>query len=170
MLPALDEYRTASDLKPELPDPHSNIARILVSSSDCTVPDRIDGLDHARKAVKLGPLDGDFQTTLALAEYRAGDWALAIAAAERSNELSKGPTAANQFILAMALWQKGDKDRSRSFLEQAVSWTTKHDPKNAALLAFWREAALVLGQPVPDAGPLPDLPANPVAPLRKSGF
>ena len=56
-----------------------------------------------------------------------------------------------RFVLAMALWQKGDKDRSRSFFEQAVSWTKKNDPKNAALLAFWREAAKLLGQPGPPA-------------------
>jgi len=60
----------------------------------------------------------------------------------------------------MALWQQGVKDRSRSFLDQAVSWTRKNDPKNANLLAFWREAAKLLGQP----GPLPDLPADPFAP------
>jgi hypothetical protein len=64
----------------------------------------------------------------------------------------------------MALWQRGEKDRSRSFFDRAVAWTKKNDPKNAELLAFWREAAELLGRPGPGAAPLPDLPADVFAP------
>ena len=78
--------------------------------------------------------------------------------------MTEGGDASNWFFLAMALWQQGVKDRSGSFFDQAVSWTKKNDPKHANLLAFWREAAELLGQHGPDAGPLPDLPADPFAP------
>ena len=63
-------------------------------------------------------------TTLALAEYRAGHWAESIAAAERSTARTKGAgaaNAANGFFLAMALWQKGDKDEARKWFDKAVA-------------------------------------------------
>ena len=63
----------------------------------------------------------------------------------------------------MALWQQGVKDRSRSSFDQAVSWIRKNDPKDPDLVAFWREAAPVLGQPGPD-GPPGEMPVNPFAP------
>jgi hypothetical protein len=64
----------------------------------------------------------------------------------------------------MALWQRGEKDRARSEFDRAVAWTKKNDPKNAELLAFWREAAALLGRPGPGAAPLLDLPADIFAP------
>jgi tetratricopeptide (TPR) repeat protein len=161
---AIAEYRAVIRLQPNFADAHNNIARAMVAKPDCSAPERSEALEHARLAVGLGPKEGNFFTTLALAEYRAGHWAESIAAAERSIALTEGVDAANWFLMAMALWQQGDTDRSRSFFEQAVSWTKKTDPMPAALLAFWREAALLLGQPVPVAGPLPDLPADPFAP------
>ena len=157
---AIVEYRTAAGLQPNYADAHNGIAWAEVKKADCSAQEQTEALEHARLAVSLGPKDGNFRTTLALAEYRAGHWAESIAAAEQSIALLKGEDASNWFFLAMALWQKGEKHRSRSFFEQAVSWTRKNDPSNAALLAFWREAAKLLGQPGPDAGPLPDLPAE----------
>jgi hypothetical protein len=103
-----------------------------------------------------------------LAEYRAGHWAESIAAAERSIALSKSVDASNWFILAMALCQKGGKNRSLSFFEQAVSWTKKNNPDDATLRAFWREAAELLVRPGPDAGPLPDLPRRTVRAVKST--
>ncbi len=80
------------------------------------------------------------------------------------SHLTKGVDATNWFFLAMALWQQGDKDRSRAFFDQAVSWTKENHPENADLPAIWREAAVLLGQPGPDAPALlPDLPTDPCA-------
>ena len=135
------------------------------SPLDRSSRERSEALEHARQAVALSPKEGTFHNTLALAEYRVGHWAESIAAAERSIALLKGVDASNWFFLAMALWQRGEKDRSRSYFDQAVAWTKKNDPKNAELLAFWREAAELLGQPGPSAAaPLPDLPASPFVP------
>ena len=44
----------------------------------------------------------------------------------------------------MALWQQGEKDRSRSYFDQAVAWTKKNDPEEcraARVLARGRRAA-----------------------------
>jgi eukaryotic-like serine/threonine-protein kinase len=158
---AIVEYRTATGLGRNRADAHNLLASILAKAQHGTVQERREALDSARRAVVLAPKDGDYHATLALALFRAGDWDESIAAAQASNKLTKGMEASNWFILAMALWRKGEKDRSRSFFEQAVSWTTKHDPKDANLLAFWREAALLRGDPGPDSASLPDNPGAP---------
>ncbi len=148
---AIAEYRIAAGLQPDLADAHHGIARVVLKKPDCSERERSEALEHARRAVALRPKDPSFQATLALAEYRSGHWAESIAAAEQSIALTKEVDGSNSFVLAMALWQKGDKGRSRSSFDQAVSWTKKNDPKDAALLAFWREAAKLLGQPGPPA-------------------
>ena len=57
--------------------------------------------------------------------------------------------------MAMALWQKGDKDKARTWFDKAVSWTREKDLKNKELLQFWKEAGEILGQPVPQAAATP---------------
>ncbi len=163
---AIDEYRIASRLQPHAADAHNSFAWAVVKKPDRSAQERSEALEHARQAVALGPKEGGFLATLALAEYRAGHWAESIAAAERSIALTEGvgaSHAANWFLLALALWQQGAKDRSGSYFEQAVSWTKKNDPKQPDLLAFWCEAAELLGRPGPAAPPA-ELPANPFGP------
>ena len=135
---AIVEYRTASRLQPNFADAHNRIAWALVKKPDCSAQERSEALEHARRAVALGPEDGAFRTTLALAEYRAGHWAESIAAAERSIALTKGVDASNWFILAMALWQKGDKDEARKWFDKAVRVDQGEGPQE-------RGAAPVLG-------------------------
>jgi len=157
---AIAEFRTEIRIQPEYDWGHNGLAWALAKPPDRSSRERSEALEQARQAVAQSPKDGTFHNTLALAEYRIGHWADSIAAAERAIALTKDADASNWFFLAMALWQQGEKDRSRSYFDQAVAWTTKNDPKNAELLAFWREAALLLGQPGPGAAPLPDLPAD----------
>ncbi len=65
--------------------------------------------------------------------------------------LSNGGNAFNQFFLAMALWQKGKKDKSRTWFDKAVAWTKEKDAKNNELVQFWTEAAKLLGSVGPGA-------------------
>jgi len=163
---AIVEFRTASKLRPNSVDARSRVAWALANPHDCSAEERTEALVHARAAVALRPRDVSVRTMLALADYRAGHWAESVAAGEQSIALSKSVDASsafNWYILAMALWQQGVKDRSGSLFDQAVSWMRKNDPKDPDLLAFWREAAQVLGQPGPD-GPPAEVPANPFAP------
>ncbi len=158
---AIAAHRTAIRIHPGYDWGHNNLAWALAKPADRSSPERTEALEHARQAVALSPKNSSFHNTLALAEYRAGHWAESIAAADRSIALSTGVDASNWFFLAMAHWQQGEKDRSRAYFDQAVAWTKQHDPQNVELLAFWREAAQLLGQPAPTAAaPLPDLPAN----------
>jgi Flp pilus assembly protein TadD len=94
------------------------------------------------------PNDSNLHTTQCLAEYRAGRRAESIAAAERSIALTKGLDASNWYVLAMARWQKGDKDEARKWFDKAVAWA-KQDPQNVELRQFWSEAAQLLGVPGP---------------------
>ena len=132
----------------------------------------------AREAVELAPKDGNVLNTLALAEYRAGHWDESIAAAERSIALYPGlesfdwfaasensiarlyaADASNWFFLAMAHWQRGEKDRARSYFARAVAWTKRKDPTDVELLQFWGESAELLGEQGPGvASPLNSLP------------
>ncbi len=141
---AIAEYRTACDLQPSSALAHNYIAWALVKKPDCSEQERSEALEHARRAVALDPKDGDFRTTLALAEYRTGHWAESIA-------LTKGVDGSNGFFLAMALWQKGEKDEARKCFDKAVAWAREKDPKNVDLDEFWAEAAKLLGQPGPGA-------------------
>ena len=90
-------------------------------------------------------VSGGSVTRLALAEYRAGHWAESLTACEKAMALSKGGTASDWFFMAMALWQKADKDKARMWFDKAVAWTREKDPKNKDLLQFWKEAGDITG-------------------------
>jgi tetratricopeptide (TPR) repeat protein len=99
--------------------------------------------------VSLEPGQADSLNTLALAEYRSGHWAESLAACEKAIKLRKAAHACDWFFMAMALGQKGEKDKARPWFDKAVAWTREKDPKNKEFLQFWAEAAELLGQPGP---------------------
>jgi len=136
---------------------------------DLSVPPNADrrwaaeALEHARKAVASAPSNDYFQAGLALAEYRAGHFAEAIAAAERALDLGEEYQGFRWFILALAHARRGETDRARGHFNRAVDWTRKHEPYDTDLRQFWRETALMLGRPGPEvADPvhLSDLPPD----------
>jgi tetratricopeptide (TPR) repeat protein len=160
---AIVAYRSAARLQADSAYAHLCIARALLMNPDRAAPEKSEALAHARQATTLNPSDASACAALALAEYRAGHWTESVAAADQSVALAKQVDAANGFVLAMALRRQGSKARSRSWFDQAVAWTRKNDPKKADLLALWREAANLLGEPGPDATQA-DLPAKPFTP------
>ena len=106
---------------------------------------------HARKAVELSPQDGLCRSTLALAEYRSGHWDASLAAAERSIELKDTAAAVNWLILAMGHWQKGEKDRARTWFDKAATAMKPNPPRSGNMRRLWAEAAELLGRPGPEA-------------------
>jgi hypothetical protein len=84
-------------------------------------------------------------------QNRSRRWTQDHPAAERAMKPRRDMLAYNSFILAMAHWQKGDKDEAPKWFEKAVAWTEEKAPKNDTLRGFWNEAAELLGQPGPDA-------------------
>ena len=149
---AMVEYRNAFRLAPPGDAvAHNGLAWWVALSPHRPLRDYDEALEHARKAVELAPKEGDIVNTLALAEYRAGHWNESIAASERSMALRNGGNAADWFFLALAHWQKGEKDEARRWFDKAVAWTKEKDPKNPERRQFWKEAAELLGKPGPDA-------------------
>ena len=147
---AIGEFREAIRLAPAAAEFHNGLAWTLVMFPQNPRRDNAEALEHARKAVELAANAGHCFNTLALAEYRSGHWAESLAASERSLALKKGGDACAWFLLAMAHWQKGDKDKARTWFDTAVGWTKINASENAEMRRLWSEAAALLGMPGPD--------------------
>jgi tetratricopeptide (TPR) repeat protein len=160
LVEAMVEYRNAFRLMSDGASRHNILAWWVALSPARPRRDYDEALEHARKAVELAPKDGRYVNTLALAEYRAGHWNESISASERSMALQNGGDASDWFFLALAHSRKDEKDDAGKWFDKAVAWTTEKDPKNAELRQFWKEAAVLLGQPGPNASGT----SSPVAP------
>jgi serine/threonine-protein kinase len=147
---AMEERRTAFGLEPEAATGHNQFAWGLAQPSGRPRNEYDIAVEHARKAVELTPDDANRRNTLALAEYRAGHWNESIAAAEQSIALSNGGGVSDWFFLAMAHWQKGEKDTARTWFDKAVARVNRSPLKNREHLQFWKEAAELLGRPGPE--------------------
>jgi len=120
-------------------------------------------LSMAERAVALAPGEALYLNTLGVVQYRAGQYAAAIATLERSLAAGRGQTDAfDLFFLAMAHHRLGHRDQARASYDRAVHWSGEQkslDQRYAKELAGFRaEAEAVL------AGPAGELPANVFAP------
>jgi tetratricopeptide (TPR) repeat protein len=142
---AIGEFRAAIQLGPSVAEFHNGLAWTMAMFPRNPRRDDAEALEHARKAVELAPNAGHCCNTLALAEYRSGHWAESLAASERSLALKKGDDECAWFLLAMAHWQKGDKDEARTWFKKAVDWTKLNAPGDTEMRRLWSEAAKLLG-------------------------
>jgi len=60
-------------------------------------------------------------------------------------ELTSGGSPAEWLFLAMACWQKGDKDQARQWYDNAVNGMEKNKSQDEELRRFRAEAATLLG-------------------------
>jgi tetratricopeptide (TPR) repeat protein len=102
---------------------------------------------NAEIACRLESQNGDFWNTLGVAQYRAGDWKAATTALEKSMSLRNGGDSSDWFFLAMAYWQRGEKEKARQWCDKAVASLDKNNPKDDELRLFRAEAAALLGLP-----------------------
>jgi tetratricopeptide (TPR) repeat protein len=123
---------------------HNNLAWLLATCPEATFRDPVRAVELAKKATALAPQQGIFWNTLGTARYRAGNWKDAIGALEKSLKL-QGDNGFDWFFLAMAHWQLGEKEKARTWFDQAVQWMDKHPCQNEELRRFRREAAELLG-------------------------
>jgi tetratricopeptide (TPR) repeat protein len=112
----------------------------------------------AEAAIKLAPRDAQLWHTLGAAQYRSGDWSAAIASLQRYREFRTDDGEwSNPFFLAMAHWQRGDKEEARRWYDTAVKWMDKNAPTNESLIRFRAEAADLLqvseARRAPSTGP-----------------
>jgi WD40 repeat protein len=113
----------------------------------------------AHRAVDLASTQDIYVNTLGVAQYRAGQYAEAIATLEKSLAASKGGTDAfDLFFLAMARYRLGRVVEACADFDRAIKWRRDH-PKlsqpgwSQELDAFQAEARALLGRPHPE---LPD--------------
>jgi len=141
----LGELADGLKSQPHLAQRLNNEAWLLATAVDPKARNPARAVDLARQAVAYDPYSGECHNTLGVAHYRAGDWAAAVTAIEKSMELHGGVDSFNWFFLAMAHWQLGDPAEARKWYDQAVQWMEKNAPTNEELRRFRAEASALLG-------------------------
>jgi serine/threonine protein kinase/tetratricopeptide (TPR) repeat protein len=142
---AVARFFKAVDLDPEKASGWNGVAWLLATTPDAQSRDAEKAVRFAKRAVELAPNDGTIWNTLGAAHYRAGNWKDAIAALEKSMELRQGGDGHDWFFLAMARWQLGEKEKARTWFDQAVRWMDRNQLADEEMRRFRAEAAELLG-------------------------
>jgi serine/threonine protein kinase/tetratricopeptide (TPR) repeat protein len=127
------------------------LAWILATTPDLKLRNPPRACELAKQAVASSNQDTDtskYLGTYGIARYRTGDWKGAAESLEKSIRLSKpeDPTNANQgFVLAMAHWHLGDKEKSRQWFARSVQWMDKGRKDDPSLMRFRAEALELMG-------------------------
>ena len=138
------------DLRGHRANALNDLAWLLAAESDPALLDPPEAVRLADRAVRLAPDRDAVWNTLGVARYRAGDWAGAVEALERSAAANPpGGTAFDQFFLAMAFRRLGDEGRARESLGRAIDWADQYRPGHPDLARFRDEAAALLAEPRP---------------------
>ncbi len=141
---ALADYEQGLQLGPNEAAAHNDLAWLLATCPQPKFQDAGRAVALATKAVEQAPKQGGMWNTLGVAHYRTGNWKEAALALEKSLAL-QGDNSFDQFFLAMAHWQTGEKEKARQRFDQAVQWMEKNAPRNEELRRFRAEAAELLG-------------------------
>jgi tetratricopeptide (TPR) repeat protein len=162
--PSIADLEAALALKPDQPLVRerlslccNNRAWELATGPEST-RDPHRALPLARRAVELTPGLSIYLNTLGVAQFRAGQYAEAIATLEQSLAAGRGQTDAfDLFFLAMAHHQLGHRREARSCFDRAVRWLNEQisltEQYARELAAFRAEAEALLAGP---SGELPD--------------
>jgi tetratricopeptide (TPR) repeat protein len=143
---AAAHYGAALELNPNHVPSLNSLAWLLATCPDRQFQDAGRAVQLAKRATELTPQDHRVWNTLGTAHYRAGEWQAAITALEQSKALYAGSPESEQpgsfgtFLLAMAYWQRGDKEKARQEYDRAVQWMEKNEPKDEDLLRIRTEA------------------------------
>jgi tetratricopeptide (TPR) repeat protein len=141
---ANDSYKKAIELGATA-DQRNRFVQVYLDLLGVKLGDPGRAVALATRAIDFAPREGIFWNTLGATQYRAGDWKAAIAALDKSMELRKGGDSFDWFYLAMAHWQLGDKEKARTWFDQAVRWKDTHKPADQELRRLRIEAAGLLG-------------------------
>jgi tetratricopeptide (TPR) repeat protein len=114
-----------------------HFAWFLAHCPDGQVRDTRTAVQLARRATELQP-DGGHWYTLAMAQYRQGDWRESLAALEKVKAQEGGVDGSYWILSAMALQQLQRKEEARAALQKGVAWMDerKRQAENNALLRF----------------------------------
>jgi tetratricopeptide (TPR) repeat protein len=123
---ARTDFQAALKREPDHAWTNSSLAWLLATCPDAKLRDPVKAIELAEKATHLAPKVADCWRTLGVAHYRAGEWKAAVAALDKSQQLSKGGDAADRLLLAMAHWKLGNQDEARKTYELAMQWMEKN--------------------------------------------
>jgi serine/threonine protein kinase len=124
----------------------NDLARLAASDPDLSVRDARWAVELAGRAVKQRPEVAAFRCTLGVAQYRAGEWRAAAEVLEKARETLTGQDrCVAGFVLAMACWQAGERERARDCYDQAVRDAKSLAPPSRAVEGFRAEAQALLG-------------------------
>jgi serine/threonine protein kinase/tetratricopeptide (TPR) repeat protein len=126
---------------------HNNVARFWATCPVVKYRDPARAVASAKKAVELAPGNGGYWNMLGVAHYRNGEWESAVEALTKSVQLSNGGDSRDFFLLAMAQWQLGKKERARAWYDKGVAWDSAFHFGDGAW--FRVEATALLGLPRP---------------------
>ena len=123
-------------------DALNDLSWLLATSPGGSDRDPARALALAEEAVRIAPTHGASWNTLGVARYRAGDFAGAIEALERSTFTGAEPggTAFDHYFLAMAWCRIDREDTAGEWLERGAKWAARHRPGHPDLARFRQEA------------------------------
>ncbi|HKB06144.1 MAG TPA: protein kinase [Gemmataceae bacterium] len=161
---ALVHFRIAVELLPTDPNPLNGLAWELATCVEPKLRDPGKAVDMAKKVVDLSVKQkddrdrpgrdrlGNYWNTLGVAHYQAGNLEEALAALQKSLEISKIAKGDDSryvcedwLFLAMANWKLERKDEARKWYDRAADWMVKKKPKEEEIRRFRAEAAALLG-------------------------
>ena len=142
---AISAFEEALRIQPRNAGRADELARLLVTCEDPELRNPPHAVELAETAVGLDPSQSRYLETLGMARYRAGQWAEARAAFERSMELRDGGDAQAWWFLAMIHFQLGETRAARDWYERAAEHVARTEPADAELRSLQVEAARVLG-------------------------
>ena len=150
-LSAAVDFRLVTILNPNYAEAHNHLAWAMTCVPGQTTPFEIArALDSAKKAIALDPENWTYWNTLGVAAFRARDWKLAAQSLEKSIGLNNGGGAIDFFSLAMTRWHQGKPEEAKHLFDQAATYV-QHNPGDAELQRFHREAKALLDRPPPEA-------------------
>jgi Tfp pilus assembly protein PilF len=120
---AIQNYRDAARLDPQLPGLHSEFAQLLYSSQDAKI--RSEAEEEYKKALELNPDDEKAQLMLGVIAARQGDMATAYADDSRAFKMQSDDSDA-AIELAKVLIQMKQPAKAQELLEPVVA----SDPSN----------------------------------------
>jgi eukaryotic-like serine/threonine-protein kinase len=130
---------------PGVPQRNYDVADRLSSCPATQFRNPTRAVELARAALQKVPTRAEYWRTLALAEYRAGNWRAARDGALKARQLQPAADDWDLFVLAMAQWQLGDKNEAQKACERAVSWMDKNCPWRVEVRSLRSEASELLG-------------------------
>lgn len=142
----VQEHPRATEYQAHRIESLNDLAWLLATDPDPRIRRPELAVALAEEAVKVAGQHDAAWNTLGVARYRAGDWAGAIEALEKSalSSLDGLGTAFDHYFMAMAWCQLQHVEHGREWLERGIAWTSRNRPGHPTLERFRNEAETLL--------------------------